>query len=511
MEIESVAHVAHVAPDAETLLENPKNFIGGNQPAQCSGSEKQVDPSTDTDSPSMEPDIHAAATPTGIHTPRGTSTSIPTMSWAERARSLSDKSLTSVTTPTFSETGIPRVKVPDGVFHRGALAHKEFLVGYFFGKPPPVGLIQSVINHMWRKGKKVEIHVDYLAKSMLIRLPNDFIREKVLEKKYWHIDTCMFVVVPRASPPSSVSSELKSIPLWAHVTGIPFNMRTQEELCFVADALGLPRGTDDYTINLVSVNLSHLQIDADLSKPLPSSLELEREDGEVITCEVAYPWIPPACSLCKKLGHNIRYCPKANLKWVPVEKSKEKNDVIPPQPVTSLDKEKDLTSGTASAGCVTPSKVPVHSNSVSKNKMSEAVLSPIEITPQVPVKNTMSQSLSNSGTSSFSDSPMIIDLPPTILALPAHLHPTKKVLDFIASTQSPQLTTNQKTQAFTPSPSFESVNPFSALATTKKPVGNSSLFSNPPLSASSQTITSNVLTLPAKDAPLTQGVASPKH
>lgn len=246
-------------------------------------------------------------------TPKGNLSPPPTKTWAERARFLSDYSLTSVTTPIISSTGKPRVKILDVVFARGAQAHKEFLVGYFFGKTPPIGLIQSVINHMWGKRKKVEIHVDTLAKSMLVRVPNEFIREKVLEKKFWHIDTCMFVVVPRTTSPSSISSELKSIPLWANVTGIPFDLRTQEGLCFVTDPLGLPKETDDYTKDLISFSQAHLKIEADLSKPLPSSLEFEKEDGQVITCDVTYPWVPPQCSHCKKLGHNIRYCPKTTL------------------------------------------------------------------------------------------------------------------------------------------------------------------------------------------------------
>lgn len=151
----------------------------------------------------------------------------------------------SVTTPIISANGVPRVKVHDAVFARGADVHKEFFVGYFLGKPPPVGLIQSVINHMWGRVKKIEVHVDYLARSMLVRVPNDYIRKKIMEKKYWHIDTSMFIIVPRTTSPLSVPLELVSLPLWAHVTDIPFYLRTQEGLCFVGDALGLPKEVDD--------------------------------------------------------------------------------------------------------------------------------------------------------------------------------------------------------------------------------------------------------------------------
>lgn len=100
------------------------------------------------------------------------------------------------------------------------------------------------------------------------------------------------------------------MPLWAHVTGILFDLMTQEGLCFIGDALGIPKETDDYTKNLTSISLAHIIFVVYLSKPLHDSIELERENGEVITCGVTYPWIPPSCSHCKKMGHIIRHCPK---------------------------------------------------------------------------------------------------------------------------------------------------------------------------------------------------------
>lgn len=98
-----------------------------------------VDPMLDTE---ILPTPVETVTPKGIHSPPRT------LTWAGRARVLADKSLTSVTTPTISSTGKPIVKVPDGVFVRRAKTYKEFLVSYFFGKTPLIGLIQSVLNHM---------------------------------------------------------------------------------------------------------------------------------------------------------------------------------------------------------------------------------------------------------------------------------------------------------------------------------------------------------------------------
>lgn len=173
---------------------------------------------------------------------------------------------------------------------------------------------------MCGRGKKIEVHVDKLARSMLVRISNDFVREKVLERKYWYIDTPMFIIVPRTTSHVSVPSELLFMPLWAYVTRIPIDLMTQEGLCLVGDVLGLPKEMDDYTKNLTSFNLAHIKFIADLTKPLPDSLELEREDGSVFTYGVTYPWTPTTCFHCKKLGHIVIYCPKVTQQWVPVSK-----------------------------------------------------------------------------------------------------------------------------------------------------------------------------------------------
>ncbi|CAN8242273.1 unnamed protein product [Cochlearia groenlandica] len=53
---------------------------------------------------------------------------------------------------------------------------------------PPFAQVQSVVNHMWGKGKHIKIHINTFARSMLVRIPNDFMRTKVLERKWWYIE-----------------------------------------------------------------------------------------------------------------------------------------------------------------------------------------------------------------------------------------------------------------------------------------------------------------------------------
>ncbi|KFK44260.1 hypothetical protein AALP_AA1G235300 [Arabis alpina] len=253
------------------------------------------------------------------------------LSLAERLRKSEDKSLHKVDNVVITESssGRPRVKIPDAVFKKGADLHKEFIVGYFCGKSPAYGSIQSVLNHIWGKGQKLEIHLNANNRSMLVRVPNEFIRLKVLQKKIWYVGDTMFHVAQWGAPESSddgsatasSTQRLTKIPIWAHLKGIPFDLIHDVGLSHVAEAFGFPEEMDDFTKNLTRVNEAHIKVVMDVTKPLPTVIELERDNGHVDVVEVEYPWIPPTCAHCKEIGHIQRNCHKLTKMWIPKSSS----------------------------------------------------------------------------------------------------------------------------------------------------------------------------------------------
>ncbi|CAN7119953.1 unnamed protein product, partial [Brassica rapa subsp. narinosa] len=74
---------------------------------------------------------------------------------------------------------------------------------------------------------------------------------------------------------------LKAIRIWAHLIGVPLDLRYNQGLSLVAGLVGEPKETDDFTRNLVSLTVSHVKVEVDLTKPLPSVVEFERQSGEV--------------------------------------------------------------------------------------------------------------------------------------------------------------------------------------------------------------------------------------
>lgn len=148
------------------------------------------------------------------------------------------------------------------------------------GKTPSYGHVQSVLSHIWERGMKFEIHLRPATRLMLVRIPNATIRSKIVEHKIWHIGSSLFYVAQWSSDLAITPPIFTSIPLWAHVRGISFDLYTQEGLGSVADLLGLPIEVDEFTRRMTSLEVAHLKSKFDCTKPLSTSVEIERENGE---------------------------------------------------------------------------------------------------------------------------------------------------------------------------------------------------------------------------------------
>ncbi|KAL0666892.1 hypothetical protein Bca4012_029596 [Brassica carinata] len=229
-------------------------------------------------------------------------------SQASKAKANTDRTLKRLSPQTFSPEGVPRVIIPDEVYRRGAELHRDFVVCRFFGRVPAYSLIQNVLNYMWGKGKHLEIHMVPTKNSVLLRIPNDFIREKVLLKRLWYVDTAMFHVSTRSEFPDGFTPSLNKIQLWAHLKGVPFDLIYTEGLSHIAGQIGDPKETDDWTLSLTSISVAHVKVEIDTTIPLPKIVEVGRSDGTFVNVEIEYPWVPPICAHCKEIGHIQRNC-----------------------------------------------------------------------------------------------------------------------------------------------------------------------------------------------------------
>ncbi|CAN6998326.1 unnamed protein product, partial [Brassica rapa subsp. trilocularis] len=223
-------------------------------------------------STSGDEDLPHASIPHPNHpVPPGNSQLVPNPSLVEKIRKSEDKSLKRLAPVTISASGRPSVLIPDAVFQKGADMHKDFIVCVFNGRSPPFSQIQSVLNHLWGKGKRLEIHNNPSSHSLLVRITSDYLKQKILEKGYWYVGDSLFHTKQWTTTNKSLAPSFSSIQIWAHLTGIPLDLRHQEGLSLVAGLVGEPKETDDFTKNLVSLTLAHAKVEVDLTKPLPDA------------------------------------------------------------------------------------------------------------------------------------------------------------------------------------------------------------------------------------------------
>ncbi|KAL0679779.1 hypothetical protein Bca4012_007760 [Brassica carinata] len=298
--------------------------------------------------PPMTPAKENSGTSPSDYPPPGEIPDVPRdpISWADKARLGADRSLHCLAPSYLSAEGIPQVQVPDEVFLRGAEAHRDYVLSVFTGKLPSFSQIQSVLTHIWGRGVKLQIHLKPASRTMLVKIPNDFIRHKVVDQEIWHIGSSLFYVVQWSVEVALSPPTMTSIPLWAHVRGVPFDLYTREGLSLVAGLIGHPVEADEFTIKMVSLDVAHLKIRADCTKPLPDVVELVRQNGTIIPVSVTYPWVPPSCPCCNQLGHREGRCP--NARWAPTnnQDAQAKDKVSPSVPAES----QDPTFGSSSKG-----------------------------------------------------------------------------------------------------------------------------------------------------------------
>ncbi|KAF3609927.1 hypothetical protein DY000_02044832 [Brassica cretica] len=317
------------------------------------------------------------------------------ISWVSKAKPTTDRTLKRLSPQTFSPEGVPRVTIPDEVYRKGAELHKDFIVCRFFGRVPAYSLIQNVFNYMWGKSKHLEIRMIPNKKYVLVRLPNDFIREKVLLKRLWYVDTAMFHASRWSEFSDDYTPSLKRIQLWAHLKGVPFDLIYDEGLSHIAGQIGDPKETDDWTLNLSSISVAHVKVEIDILQSL-SQRSWNKEIGHIQrNCLLLPPPTPapannlnnpPAsakkppsvglstCYSCNTVGHLIRNCPKG-LKgpndWIKVSHKKKSVPQTSETPIT-----RDSTMPPTSSDNPLHTEAPITILSPEKEPLSQMEIDP---------------------------------------------------------------------------------------------------------------------------------------
>ena len=136
--------------------------------------------------------------------------------------------------------GVDALEISEEVFMSSVPLWKACVVGYFIGDAPHVGSIHAMVNRIWTTpGVKQKIDVQFFSKTtVLFRIENEDLRQRVLSRRYWHVADVPLVVniwTPEtaASPP-----DLTAMPLWVDFKSVPSYLFSHKGLKCVSSPVG---------------------------------------------------------------------------------------------------------------------------------------------------------------------------------------------------------------------------------------------------------------------------------
>lgn len=96
--------------------------------------------------------------------------------------------------------------------------------------------------------------------------------------------------------------------------------------------MGKPLYTDKFTAELEKISFARVLVEADISRPLPDSVNLQTSRG-IINQQIEYDWKPKFCCDCVRFGHNSEDC------WL--KNKQEGGEEIRKQPQKQKNKNKE--------------------------------------------------------------------------------------------------------------------------------------------------------------------------
>lgn len=206
--------------------------------------------------------------------------------------------------------GVASMEIPDEIFDESELLWKSYVVGYFIGDAPHVGSIHATVNRIWASPKGgSKIDVQFIKKNtVLFRIENSQMRASVVQRKHWHISDVP-LVVNVWSPESALNPpDLSLMPMWVDLRGVPNNLYSHKGLRCLFKAAGKFVKLHPTTEKCVRLDVARVLVEVNLHQELVEKISFRDNAGTLREIGVAYPWLPPRCSVCRKWGHKGQDC-----------------------------------------------------------------------------------------------------------------------------------------------------------------------------------------------------------
>lgn len=184
------------------------------------------------------------------------------------------------------------------------------MVGYFIGDAPHVGSIHAIVNRIWSVlGAEVKIDVQFISKTtVLFRIENEAVCQKVLRRRYWHVSDVPLVVNVWTPETAASPPDLTAMPLWVDLKSVPSYLFSHKGLKCVSSQVRKFVKLHPFTERCTRLDMAQLLLEVNLKEPLVEKLTFTDRDGAKVDVEVCFPWLPTRCNICSRRGHKGSMC-----------------------------------------------------------------------------------------------------------------------------------------------------------------------------------------------------------
>ena len=199
-------------------------------------------------------------------------------------------------------------KPPVEAVNEGIDMWKGCLVGQFLDKRLPFPVVRSLVNRLW--GKREMPNISTTENGLFFfRFKDPEARDWVMDAGPWHLAGRPFILRAWKPGMDMLNIQLSSIPIWVKFYNIPLEYWTSTCLGHIASTVGIPLNLDPLTENQTKLSFARICVEVGVDCEFPTSVLLDRGNGNYSTIKVEYPWAPQCCTECKLFGHNLVNCP----------------------------------------------------------------------------------------------------------------------------------------------------------------------------------------------------------
>ncbi|GAV61299.1 DUF4283 domain-containing protein/zf-CCHC_4 domain-containing protein, partial [Cephalotus follicularis] len=142
----------------------------------------------------------------------------------------------------------------------------------------------------------------------IVKFKNGQARDWVMENGPWDIWGYHLALRRWTKGMSLKLEECNTIPVWVKLSNVPIQFWTKTGLSYIASVLGRPLYMDAPTTKRHTLTYARVCVDMATSRPFPSTILLDLDDGATTTIGVEYPWRPHVCTMCKVFDHSNKTC-----------------------------------------------------------------------------------------------------------------------------------------------------------------------------------------------------------